>query len=487
VSVLFERSRQRNSAILVFLLLLPVISRNVFAQEAAATELRHEATLAMRRATEFFHNQVASHGGYVYYYSVDLQQRWGEGPATETQIWVQPPGTPTVGLAFLKAYSVTGESLYLRAATDAAEALIYGQLKSGGWTNCIDFNPQGRVAAYRNGHGRGKNYSSLDDGQTQSAIRLMVAADQAHRFQHPEIHASAAAALDALLAAQFPNGAFPQVWQGPTEPQPIVRASYPDYDWRTAGRIKNYWDMYTLNDNVAGYVFDALADAYHTYSDERYLQAIRKLGDFLILAQMPDPQPAWAQQYNFRMRPIWARKFEPPAIAADESIEVISTLLKIFDLTKDGKYLAPIPSALTYLKNSELADGQLARYYELKNNRPLYMKRRGDVYTLTNDDDDVPGHYMWKIRVNLEELAAGYQRRKNAQSPETPHSHEPLAMMAQQITNFLDEQGRWISTYSGERLVGQPKFKTGEEYLSSEIFSRNIEVLSEFLNTSQDE
>ena len=43
--------------------------------------------------------------------------------------------------------------------------------------------------------------------------------------------------------------------------------------------------MYTLNDNVCGYVADALIVAHETYNDKKYLNAIRKLGDFLILAQ----------------------------------------------------------------------------------------------------------------------------------------------------------------------------------------------------------
>jgi uncharacterized protein YyaL (SSP411 family) len=230
----------------------------------------------MRKASIFFRNEVASHGGYVYYYSIDFKQRWGEGEATADQIWVQPPGTPTVGMAYLKAYEATGEKFYLDAATDAVEALIYGQLQSGGWTNSIDFDPNGsRIALYRNGKGHGKNYSSLDDGQTQSAIRLLVLADKAHRFEHKKIHESALFALEALLAAQFPNGGFPQVWAGPVEQQPVIKASYPNYDWRTEGRIKRYWDMYTLNDNVPGYVAQTLIDAYRVYGDEKIQNSIK--------------------------------------------------------------------------------------------------------------------------------------------------------------------------------------------------------------------
>ena len=74
----------------------------------------------------------------------------------------------------------------------------------------------------------------------------------------------------------------------------------------TEGRLKNYWDMYTINDNVCGFVAEALIDAHHIYGERRLLVAIRKLGDFLILAQMPEPQPAWAQQYSYAMHPIWA-------------------------------------------------------------------------------------------------------------------------------------------------------------------------------------
>ena len=224
------------------------------------------------KAAEFYRGEVASHGGYVYHYSLDLSQRWGEGVATKDQIWVQPPGTPTVGMAYLKAYEATGDPFFLDAATDAANAIVYGQLESGGWTNSVDFDPKGsHVAQYRNGRGRGKNNSSLDDGQTQSAIRLLVQVDQALEFKNRVDSPSSVIALDALLLAQYPNGGFPQVWTGPVQPQPALQASYPDYDWRTEGRVKNYWDMYTLNDNVTGYVAEVLIDAHRVYGDEKYL------------------------------------------------------------------------------------------------------------------------------------------------------------------------------------------------------------------------
>lgn len=438
---------------------------------------REEALATMRKAATFFRTKVATHGGYVYYYSPDFSRRLGEGKATEQQIWVQPPGTPAVGMTYLKAFTATGDTFYLDAAREAAEALIYGQLESGGWTNSIDFDPQSRnVAKYRNGKGRGRNHSSLDDGITQSALSFLMHADRALGFKHREIHEAVKVGLDALLAAQFANGGFPQVWTGPVPSIPVTKAKYPDYDWRTENRIKNYWDMPTLNDGLCGSVVTVLNDGWEIYKEQRCKDAITKLGDFLLLAQMPEPQPAWAQQYDTQMRPIWARKFEPPAIAGAESVDAIKALLRIYQLTGNEKYLEPIPRALTYLKRSRLPDGRLARYYELESNKPLYMTRD---YRLTHDDSDVPKHYGWKTEARLDVLESALANARARRAPGM--SKPPKAEKIRAIITALDAEGRWLSTYTGERLVGQPKFKPGEAFIASEVFSRNLETLSEYV------
>ncbi|TWT80281.1 Pectic acid lyase [Planctomycetes bacterium CA13] len=442
-------------------------------------------TSAIRKAVVFYRGQVASHGGYVYYYSTDMSQRWGEGMATADQIWVQPPATPTVGMAYLKAYEAIGDSDCLDAAQDAAEALVYGQRRSGGWSNSIDLKGRKLGFQYEGGTRRKDGISSLDDGQTQAAIQLLVLVDEALEFKNDEIHESATTALDTLLSAQFPGGGFPQVWKEPVAKQPVLKASFPKYEWRTDGRIKNYWDMYTLNDNVCGHVAGALITAHRVYQDDRYITALKRLGDFLVLAQMPEPQPAWAQQYNYDMHPIWARKFEPPAIAGDESQEVIETLMKISIATGDRKYLEPIPRALAYLKRSLLPDGRLARYYELTTNRPLYMVRQDkSTYALTYDDSNLPSHYRWKWDSKVTELERRLHAVKTGQQARSKTKGE-LQSKVSRIVQELDEQGRWLSTYVGQPLVGQPKFPPDAKFLSSEVFSRNITILSDYLEVSK--
>lgn len=451
-------------------------------QFVGANDLGKSTRSGLRKAAGFFRDHVAMRGGYVYYYNEDLKQRWGEGEATGTQIWVQPPGTPRVGMAYLKAYEATGDTYYLEAATEAAQALIFGQLKSGGWAHAIDFDPKGkRSGQYRNGKGKGKNYSTLDDDVTQAALRFLVSIDRAYQFKNQAIHEATLFGLDALLKAQFPNGGFPQVWSEPVKRHPIIKASFPDYDWRNEKPIKEYWHLYTLNDNLAGDVAKTLILAHEVYGDTRYRKALARLGDFLILAQMPAPQPAWCQQYHVEMKPAWARKFEPPAITSSESFDVIRALMTIYDATNNRKYLEPIPRALAYFENSLLPDGRLPRYFELQTNKPLYMKRTGKVYTLTYDDSNLPSHYAFKITPNLGKLRREYTQTRDRHPTSSPVSAKSLEPEVRQILKDLDEMGRWVSVTGSERMTGQPKLKAGTRLLSSARFAKNLETLSDYL------
>ena len=103
-----------------------------FTMAFAQDTLVDEAKAGLRKACGFFRDKVSTEGGYLWRYSADLKLREGEGKATATQIWVQPPGTPSVGMAWLEAYRATGDRYYLDGAVAAAHALVRGQLYSGG-------------------------------------------------------------------------------------------------------------------------------------------------------------------------------------------------------------------------------------------------------------------------------------------------------------------------------------------------------------------
>jgi hypothetical protein len=122
----------------------------------------------------------------------------------------------------------------------------------------------------------------------------MMRVDHALGFKDARIHEAAKTALDSLLRAQFPNGAWPQRYTAFPDPAafPVRKASYPD-DWPRKWPNKSFFAAYTFNDNSIADAIDAMLEAARIYKDPRYLESAKRGGDFILLAQMPDPQPAW--------------------------------------------------------------------------------------------------------------------------------------------------------------------------------------------------
>ena len=421
---------------------------------------REQALTAASQATRFLTEQVSTNGGYLWAYSDDLKLREGEGVVKTNTIWVQPPGTPTIGQCFVALYRATGEQQFADAAVETATALISGQMRSGGWQAMVEFDPGlRRKWAYRADPParKKKDQSSLDDDKTQSALRFLIDLDDALKFENALIHEAALYGLEGLLRrGQFSGGGFPQVWTDrrlPEDETPARRATFPDQWPRTYPGHQQYWYRYTLNDNLAPDVMQLLLLADCVYEDPRYLTAARRLADSLLESQLPDPQPAWAQQYNQQMQPIWARKFEMPAVASSESFGVMRALMMIAKHTGQSGYLRPIPKALDYLERSRLADGRLARFYELKSNRPLYFTKD---YQLTYSDDDLPTHYGFKIddqvprvRQSYADLVRKLSMAEKSQAPKSadylPTTASPSKRRVMAVIDAMDPRGCWLS------------------------------------------
>ena len=465
----------------VWMVLAPILP-------AAENELPLEAKKALRKAVEFFRTKVAVQGGYVWRYSEDLAKREGEGKAAALQVWVQPPGTPSVGHAFFTAYQATGEPYYLETARETGLCLARGQLRSGGWDYSIAFDPQRRKAySYRldpasESRKPPLNTSTLDDNNTQAALRFLMELDRALDFKDAPIHEAAVAGLAALTAAQYPNGAWPQRFSAPPNAAayPVKRAEYPAA-WPRIWPKEDYKSYYTFNDHAIDDVIDTLFLAAEIYGRDEYRAAAEKGGDFIVLAQMPEPQPAWAQQYNAQMQPAWARKFEPPSVTGGESQQAMRTLMRVYRATGNKKYLAPIPTALAYLKRSLLADGRLARFYELKTNRPLYFTKD---YQLTYDDGDMPTHYSFKTPADLEGIERSYRRLLdapladlNAARKKKP-SPKSLAGAAKQAIAALDAQGRWVED---GRLRYHGDTDSTSRVIDCQTFIRHVKAISDYL------
>lgn len=433
--------------------------------EAGEAPVAVRATDALARATDYL-VAIATEGGYLWRYSEDLTERQGEGEATATQIWVQPPGTPAVGMAFLKAYEATGDQRHLDAAFAAARALVRGQLDSGGWDYKVEFDPRQRNRwAYRSDptpkeedQSARRNTTTYDDDNTQSALRFLLAFLEVATNRPPEQLAPVREALDyglgKMIEAQYPNGAWPQRWDGaPHDPERHrPRAARIPDEWPRRWERTDYGEYYTLNDRAQLDCIDTLREAYRRLGERRYLDAARRGGEFLIRAQLPEPQPAWAQQYNFNMEPAWARAFEPPAISASESAATMRTLVDLYVDTGDANYLTPIPPFLDWLRRSALGPNRWARLYELGSNRPIYGDRDGLIhYTLAEISEERQSGYAWQGRFEIPEAIAYYEAVLAGKRPAPPTGldREPAgpAPSASQVIRILeqqDDQGRWL-------------------------------------------
>ncbi len=388
---------------------------------------------AMHKAAVFLRS-ISTYGGYAGIYSADLKERFGEAeyePAAAMEIWVQPPGTPTVGESFLRAYRATGESFYLDAAKEAALALAWGQREAGGWDHRVDlshFQPLPARPVRQSG------FCAFDDKITQGALAFLMKLDAV--LDEPWLSDAVEKGLGFLMNSQFENGAWPQWYP--------LRGGYHDY--------------FTFNDNAINDCMNVLIAAQRQYGRQEYLDAAMKGGDFIVLSQLSSPQPGWAQQYSHDLKPAWARAFEPPAVCSAVTARNINTLIDLYLYTGAEKYLAPIPRAFDWLDASRIGGNLWARLYEVGTNRPIYGDRDNKVhYTLAEISEERRTGYSWQgsygipeTRKRFDELRrlgrAGLSGQESAAQPDDASAAggESLPAQVEKVLSSLDDAGRWI-------------------------------------------
>lgn len=453
------------------------------------------AQAALERAVTFYRENVSVSGGSVFRVSSDLTKREGENKVGPREVWIEQPGTAAVGMAYLKGWQLTGDPLFLDAMLETAGALVQGQLESGGWGENIEFDPLLRKNYfYRTDHrtniAKRRNRTTFDDNKSQLSLEFLMSVDRELEFKNASIHEAALYALDTFAKAQYPNGAWPQQYTEAHDASnfPVGKAKFPK-TWSRTYKRSSYSRFYTLNDNTISDVIEMMMAAHTIYGDDRWAAAARHGGDFLIAAQLPDPQPGWAQQYNIEMEPVWARKFEPPAITGGESQGVINTLMTLYDWTGEQKYLDPVPRAIAYYRSVLLKDGQLARFYEIGTDKPLYFTRE---YKLVYTDNDLPTHYAFKVGSNLDRLDSRYKqlvkdgpsRSFSVAKARKPRLSKDLTKRAEKIVKALDKRGAWVEKGTLRNFRGDDQV---DKVIDSRTYARNVLTLAMYIAASRGE
>jgi PelA/Pel-15E family pectate lyase len=349
-------------------------SVTAWAQQAPT---RGQVLDAMKRATTFMVEKVSTEGGYVWNYLPDLSRRWGEMEARRTMIWIQPPGTPSMGHLFLDAYHATGDEYYYQAAEKAAGALIRAQHASGGWHYMADFAGERSMREWYDTIGKNAwrleefqhnwGNATFDDGGTAEASKLMLRLYLQKR--DPKYKAALDKAIRFVLDSQYPVGAWPQRF-------PI------QHDFANKGR-PDYTSYLTFNDDVASGNIEFLVLCYQALGDTRLLEPITRGMNAFVVTQQPRPQAGWALQYTTDLKPAGARTYEPRALVTHTTASNLQALIKFYRWTGDAKYLARIPEALDWLDGVTLPPGTAApgrthpTFVEVGTNKPLYVHREG--------------------------------------------------------------------------------------------------------------
>ncbi|MCI4662832.1 MAG: hypothetical protein MRY63_13555 [Neomegalonema sp.] len=262
----------------------------------------------------------------------------------------------------------------LDTALTTAKLIAASQSLSGGWNYSLDLSDFDvnnddpflfQILNPQTGS-REDTFSTFDDDNTTFSLSFLSTVEQAVGVSNPDypwLHRAVALASKTLLDQQADHGGFAQSFYfgAPGSDESRMAAN---------GDSNSYRDHYTLNDDMLEDITDALILRYqHTGYDERlnndgdvaYYDAMVSLGDFLIAAQGPSHQPAWGQQYDrdelddnglYVLAP--GRHFEPAAYSPKITESAIKTLIKIYAVTGDTKYLDPIPAAIDWLNAVEL-------------------------------------------------------------------------------------------------------------------------------------
>ncbi|MCE5251356.1 pectate lyase [bacterium] len=415
----------------ILVILLTVMAAIPTAAQKQNKKLLDQTCVAMEKATRFMVDTVSTNGGYVWYYLPDLSRRWGEMEAYDTMIWVQPPGTTSMGHLFLDVYHATGDKLYWDAAEKAANAVIWGQLDRGGWNYIVDFAGDRSLKKWYDTIGKNgwrleefQHYygnATFDDDVSSDAAKFLLRLylenlDPKYRYPLDK-------AIDFVLESQYAIGGWPQ--------------RYPlRYDFVHHGK-QDYSSFFTFNDDVVWENVNFLIQCYLTLGEQRFLDPINRGMNFYIITQQGEPQPGWGQQYTMDLKPAGARTYEPNALLPGYTAVHIRLLMKFYRLTGETKFLAGIPAALDWLDRCRLPQSMTENgkythpvFVEIGTDKPLFVHRKGSNvahgFYYVNNSDDLPNvHYGMKDRIDVDRLRREYEETLKL-TPEEATKDSPL-------------------------------------------------------------
>lgn len=276
-------------------------------------------------------------------------------------------------------------------ANQLADVVISYQAPCGGWSKHISYSPGPRRSGMQwtsqSEPGKPPHYlCTIDNGATVRQMQLLAAVWLASKRE--DCAGAFAKGLDYLLAAQFPNGGWPQVY--PLE--------------------GGYHDDITYNDDAMIHVLELLQGIvagqpqYGMVDDARRRKASEALQHgigCLVASQLQHggKKAVWCAQHDaLTLAASPARKMEPASFSGVESAGILRFLMSL--PKPSAEIVGAIESGLAWLDAAKVPgigkakkDGKTifvqggddpktywARFYDLQTGKPIFPGRDGIIY-----------------------------------------------------------------------------------------------------------
>ncbi|TFI57594.1 pectate lyase [Sphingomonas parva] len=227
---------------------------------------------------------------------------------------------------------------------------------------------------------------TLDNGATTSELRFLARVQaQLPGTVGARYRAAFLKGVRYLLAAQYPNGGWPQVF--PLQGGYHDAITFNDDAVADAARLL---DEVGRRSGATAFVPDALAG-------EARSAAARAIAMLLATQVRVDGRRTiWAQQHDaLSLAPVGARAFEPAALSSAESAGILRFLMEVPE--PSAELAASVCDGIAWLRAHALADvawnraeGRLdaqpgaaplwARFYDLHTARPIFGDRGGTIH-----------------------------------------------------------------------------------------------------------
>jgi PelA/Pel-15E family pectate lyase len=256
-------------------------------------------------------------------------------------------------------------------AQTIADAVVRYQRASGGWPKNIDMTrpPDGTASDASD--------ATFDNGATTTQIRFLALVGT------PRHRDAAVRGLRYVLAAQYPNGGWPQFFPLPND----------------------YSRHVTFNDNAMVNVLTLLEDVAGTKDPfgfvdadlrQRAASAVTRAIPLILKAQIvvDGTLTAWCAQHDeVTLEPRGARTYEHPSISGAESVGIVRFLMR---QPRTPAIERAVDGAVAWLRSVQLKDGRWARFYEIGTNRPIFSGRDGVIrYDISEIEAERRDGYAW--------------------------------------------------------------------------------------------